>query len=224
MDRICHPQSGPPRDGLLRRAMVVVLVALFSVSPAHAQLPISGMPAVAPMFEARGQALDCLTSAIAHEAGNEPLAGREAVAQVVMNRLRASAYPKTVCGVIFQGSTRRTGCQFTFTCDGALQRPLPKAIRDTARQIATAALDQSLPDRVGGATHYHAYYVAPSWASSLRKVSRIGAHIFYRPPGAQLASPSAPPPVVIADTPVPPPPPAAGPVFSAWGLPLGNAE
>ena len=90
------------------------------------------------------------------------------------------AYPNSVCGVVFQGSSRATGCQFTFPCDGALARmPDPEGWR-RARQVAEAALSGYVMKGVGNATHYHANYVAPYWSPNLLKVATVGAHIFYR--------------------------------------------
>lgn len=137
-------------------------------------------PAVLAGDQAR--AVDCMTAAIAYEAGYEPLAGREAVAQVILNRLREPRFPKTVCGVVFEGSQRRTGCQFTFTCDGSLTRRLRSDVVDAARATAVSVLDGLTPDRVRGATHYHANYVNPYWASTGQVTARIGAHLFYRMP------------------------------------------
>ena len=129
---------------------------------------------------ARAQALECLTSAIYYEAGNESADGQRAVAQVVLNRVRHPAFPASVCGVVYEGSTRATGCQFTFTCDGSLMhRPVP-ALWERARKVAWAALTGSVYAPAGNATHYHANYVVPYWASSLTKSAVVGAHIFYR--------------------------------------------
>ena len=131
----------------------------------------------------RGRALNCLTQAIYYEAGFESAAGRRAVAQVVLNRVRHPAFPKSVCGVVFQGGELAT-CQFSFTCDGALGRsPQPEAWR-RARAVAAEALAGSVETSVGGSTHYHADYVAPYWAPRLAKITQIGAHIFYRWRGA----------------------------------------
>lgn len=127
-----------------------------------------------------GRALDCMTAAVYYEAAYETLEGQRAVAQVVLNRMRHPAYPKTVCGVIFQGAERTTGCQFTFTCDGALARKPDDALWARARKIATEALNGHVMKKVGNATHYHAVYVAPYWSPNLVKVQAIGAHIFYR--------------------------------------------
>jgi hypothetical protein len=132
----------------------------------------------------RDRALTCLTTAIAYEAGYEPVEGQQAVAQVILNRVRNPLYPKSVCGVVFAGSQRTTGCQFTFTCNGAIRRRLPDNVMAAARIVATSVLDGAVPDRIAGATHYHADYVSPFWAPSLVRVTKIGAHIFYRLPSA----------------------------------------
>jgi len=125
-------------------------------------------------------ALTCLTQAIYYEAAYEPLQGRRAVAQVVLNRMRHPSYPNSVCGVVYEGHTRRTGCQFSFTCDGSLLRPpAPGAWRE-AQAIAKAALAGAVEESVGTATHYHADYVLPKWAFTLGKMAKIGQHIFYR--------------------------------------------
>lgn len=128
----------------------------------------------------RNRALRCLTQAVYYEAALEPRAGQEAVAQVVLNRVRDPNFPNTVCGVVFEGAERVTGCQFSFTCDGALgQAPVGWAWK-RAEDVARRALDGHVSERVGTATHYHADYVFPWWAPSLGKIDQIGAHIFYR--------------------------------------------
>jgi hypothetical protein len=142
-------------------------------------------PAASPFHLAAGaesqeRALECLTSAIYYEAGQESLAGQQGVAQVVLNRVRHPAFPASVCGVVYQGSTRATGCQFTFTCDGSLARAPERSAWNRARSVAAAALNGFVQPAVGNATHYHASYVAPYWAPTLAKTAVIGAHIFYR--------------------------------------------
>lgn len=139
-------------------------------------------PFIAPVADvgSYGRALDCLTAAIYYEAGNETSGGKAAVAQVVLNRVRHPAYPRTVCGVVFQGSERATGCQFTFTCDGALARPPSLASWAASRAVALAALNGTVFSPVGTATHYHTDWVAPYWAPKLAKITKIGTHIFYR--------------------------------------------
>ncbi len=128
----------------------------------------------------RARAIDCMAAAVLYEAGDDPL-GQRAVAQVVINRARHPAFPKTICGVVFQGSERSTGCQFTFTCDGALVRHRwADAQWVRARQIATAALSGKVFARVGYATHYHTDWVVPYWQSSLDKIAAVNTHLFFR--------------------------------------------
>lgn len=132
----------------------------------------------------RLRALDCLAQAIYYEAGNESEDGRRAVAQVVLNRVRNPAFPDSVCGVVYQGPLRvGGGCQFTFTCDGSLARAPVGPRWAEARRIAREALAGRAFAPVGLATHYHANYVAPSWAPGLIPLGAIGAHLFYRMPG-----------------------------------------
>jgi spore germination cell wall hydrolase CwlJ-like protein len=128
----------------------------------------------------RIRALECLTAAVYYEAAIEPLDGQRAVAQVVLNRVRHPAYPNTVCGVVFQGAERSTGCQFTFTCDGSLARTPNAGLWRQARQVAEAALAGKVFKPVGWATHYHTNWVVPYWSSSLVKAALVGTHIFYR--------------------------------------------
>lgn len=125
-------------------------------------------------------ALDCLTAAVYYEAGGEGEQGQRAVAQVVLNRVRHPAYPARICEVVYQGSERRTGCQFTFTCDGSLARQPNPARWERAQQFARSALAGAVESSVGLATHYHADFVVPYWASGLDKITAVGAHIFYR--------------------------------------------
>jgi hypothetical protein len=127
-------------------------------------------------------ALRCLTQAVYFEAAYEPIAGRRAVAQVVINRALHPAFPKSICGVVYQGVNRPV-CQFSFTCDGSLnRRPNPTKWQE-AEDVARAALAGYVETSVGHATHYHANYVSPYWAPKLVKIAQLGAHIFYRWPG-----------------------------------------
>ena len=132
----------------------------------------------------RARAQQCLTMAIYYEAASESDAGQRAVAQVVLNRVAHPSYPDTVCGVVFQGSERDTGCQFTFTCDGSLARRPAAMWWDRAAQVARAALAGAVYAPVGLATHYHTVQIHPYWAPSLDHVTTIGAHRFYRWRGA----------------------------------------
>lgn len=153
----------------------------------NASIPVSTLPnpAARPFRLSAGdadrtRAIECLTSAVYYEAASESLDGQRAVAQVVLNRVRHPAYPNSVCGVVFQGSERTTGCQFTFTCDGALARPPHAGLWQQARKIAEAALAGAVYQPVGWATHYHTNWVVPYWSSSLVKAAVVGTHIFYR--------------------------------------------
>jgi hypothetical protein len=183
------PPVPPPlllRDVVPRDAVQINRNIPFAPGPTTAALPFK----VAGDRETIRRAVECLATAIYYEAGAEPLDGQRAVAQVILNRVRHPAFVPSVCGVVYQGSTRTTGCQFSFTCDGS-QRVKPMAsawVR--AHAIATAALTGSVFDPVGHATHFHADYVVPYWATSLAKKKMIGRHIFYGWPsswGAALA-------------------------------------
>jgi spore germination cell wall hydrolase CwlJ-like protein len=153
----------------------------------NATVPFSTAPnpAARPFRFAGGaddlaRATDCLAAAVIYEAGDDSSGGR-AVAQVILNRLRHPAFPKTVCGVVFQGQERSTGCQFTFTCDGALTRWRPSEPGwRRAREVAAMALAGSVDARVGHATHYHTDWVVPYWSSSLDKIAAVGTHLFFR--------------------------------------------
>jgi hypothetical protein len=128
----------------------------------------------------RARALNCMTQAIYYEAAREPVRGQQAVAQVVLNRVRHPAYPKSVCAVVYQGAARPTGCQFTFTCDGALRWAPQAVLWRQAQDVARRSLAGFVDKEVGSATHYHAAYVLPYWAPTLVKMTQVGQHIFYR--------------------------------------------
>ncbi|MBO9709679.1 MAG: cell wall hydrolase [Caulobacter sp.] len=128
----------------------------------------------------RTKALRCMTQAVYYEAGFEPVAGQQAVAQAVLNRVRHPGYPKSICGVIYEGASRSTGCQFSFTCDGSLQRAISPAVWANAEIVARRALAGFVMKDVGTATHYHADYVYPYWAPTLVKLRTVGTHVFYR--------------------------------------------
>jgi Cell Wall Hydrolase len=132
----------------------------------------------------RTRAEQCLTAAVYYEAASEADAGQRAVAQVVLNRVAHPAYPKTVCGVVYQGSERSTGCQFSFTCDGALARRPNRLFWERAAAVARQALAGYVYAPAGLATHYHTLAVHPYWAPSLRYLLTIGAHRFYSFHGA----------------------------------------
>jgi spore germination cell wall hydrolase CwlJ-like protein len=127
----------------------------------------------------RSRAVECLTAAVYYEARSESDQGQRAVAQVVLNRVAHPSYPNTVCGVVYQGSERTTGCQFSFTCDGSLaKRPNPM-FWERARNVAATALAGYVEPSVGLATHYHTIAIHPYWAPSLNHIVTVGAHRFY---------------------------------------------
>lgn len=148
--------------------------AAFATEPARPFLANYGDAASAARAET------CLTEAIYYEGALESERGQRAIAQVVLNRVRHPAYPDTVCGVVFQGQHRTTGCQFTFTCDGARARPPVPNLWRRANLVAKAALGGAVAEEVGLSTHYHADYVAPYWSASLDPSGQIGRHLFYR--------------------------------------------
>jgi spore germination cell wall hydrolase CwlJ-like protein len=124
----------------------------------------------------------CLANAVYFEARGEPVRGQIAVAQVVMNRVFSPFYPKTVCGVVYQNAHRHNACQFTFACDG-----IPDIVTEPdawirATRIARDMLDGKLwMPEVGKSTHYHAYWVHPSWTGEMKRLYKLGVHSFYRP-------------------------------------------
>ena len=189
--------SAPTAPGQVRTlppappAMIDRPIAPAQALKVNSQIPVSESPnpsAKAFVFKgnaaSRAQALDCLASAIYYEAGNQDTDGERAVAQVVLNRVRHPAFPSSICSVVFEGSTKATGCQFTFTCDGSLNRQPDTEGWKRAVEVADAALDGYVFSPVGWATHYHADYVVPYWASTMAKNAVVGAHLFYRWAGA----------------------------------------
>ena len=127
----------------------------------------------------RARARDCLALAGMAEAGGGD-GDQRAVMQVILNRVRHPAFAKTVCGVVFEGSQRPTGCQFSFTCDGSLARRYSDAAWRASRARADEMLAGAIDATVGNATHFHANYVYPWWSDKLDKVAQVGPHIFFR--------------------------------------------
>ncbi len=132
--------------------------------------------------KSRAKAEKCLTEVVYFEARGEAVRGQIAVAQVVLNRAFSGYYPTTVCGVVYQNANRHLSCQFTFACDGIRDVVKEPEMWDRARKIAQASLDGRLwlPE-VGKSTHYHAYWVRPSWVNEMKKMYKYGVHTFYRP-------------------------------------------
>ena len=129
-----------------------------------------------PMDGAR--ALDCLSAAVYYEARGESPAGQAAVAQVVLNRVRSPLYPKSVCGVVYQGAQTRT-CQFSFACNGSMKRPKEPAAWRRSQAVAARALGGFVMAQVGNATNFHVVGLGRIWGGSLQRVAQIGDHVFY---------------------------------------------
>jgi hypothetical protein len=221
---------------------ITIATAILAGQPLNvcAQDATSASP-LADELASHQRALTCLATAIAYEAGHEPVSGQRAVAEVILNRVRNPLFPKSVCGVVFEGSFRRTGCQFSFTCDGSLRRKMSDMVMVSATAVAKAALDGGISQFVAGATHYHADYVSPYWAPSLVRLAQIGRHIFYRMPGARdlgsypgLAANAGEPvitaldPALVKQVPAALDPAQSGPPaplpqrFEPWGLSISN--
>jgi Cell Wall Hydrolase len=127
------------------------------------------------------RAVDCLASTIYYEAGNETVEGQMAVVQVVLNRARHPAYPRSICNVVFQGHERRTGCQFSYTCDGSMARRRPDLTTwERFRALSRSMVNGLVYAPVGTATHYHTDWVLPYWSAKLDKVRAEGTHLFFR--------------------------------------------
>jgi len=124
----------------------------------------------------------CLSEALYFEARGESIVGQVAVAEVILNRVEAKAYPNSVCGVVRQGSGTRNGCQFSFFCDGKAEVIGNRAAFEEVGKVAWVMLQGKPRILTGHATHYHATSVLPRWAKKFVQTARIGDHIFYREP------------------------------------------
>ena len=173
-----RPDLSPPED-----EPVVAMETARKLNAAIPFLAAKLAPAKAFRFAGseidRTRAIDCLALAALAEAGGSD-DGQRAVIQVMLNRVRHPAFPATVCGVVFQGSERVTGCQFSFTCDGSLARSYSEAARALARKRAKDALGGRVFAKVGNATHYHTDWVHPWWSAKLDKIAQVETHLFLR--------------------------------------------
>jgi len=125
--------------------------------------------------------LDCLTQAVYYEARGETDRGQAAVAQVVLNRVKHPAFPKTICAVVFQGAgLGKADCQFSFVCDGSMREPRDDTAWGKAQHIAARALSGAVVAEIGSATHFHATRLGPQWGDGLIKVATVGLHVFYK--------------------------------------------
>jgi hypothetical protein len=188
------------RDGFTRPLLLVMRADPLDEAepPPAAPLPL-GRPETPEEAEGRlarlnirgsrelGRAHRCLAEAIYFESRSESERGQQAVAQVVLNRVRSGRYPADVCGVIYQNARRMNRCQFSYACDGRPERIRDEHAWERASRIADDAIaGRVFLDEIGDSTHYHATYVAPRWRRSLARTEQIGTHIFYRLPGSSI--------------------------------------
>jgi len=124
--------------------------------------------------------VQCLAEAVYYEARSETLSGQRAVAEVVLNRVKSKHFPNNICGVVYEGSARKTGCQFSFTCDGSMDiKPRGKAW-DRSFDVAEYVMSGGHTPMTSYATHYHTTQVSPKWSGTMRMSRRVGSHVFYR--------------------------------------------
>lgn len=178
LERRAAPVDASRSEGLLLRASFGG-----GFNPAAAPFRLNGA-----LDDSRD--LECLTQAVYYEARGETPAGQAAVAQVVLNRARHPAFPKTVCGVVFQGAYRGGVCQFSFACDGSMRRNREPGAWARAQRVAARALSGGVMTQVGNATHFHTINVSPGWGPRLIRVGQVGLHIFYRF-GGRVGAPDA---------------------------------
>jgi len=173
-----NSSSPAPSDGVL----VAVEADPAGLTTVPQLSAADGKPNYAALIDPKDSArqMRCLAEAIYFESRSEPEEGQAAVAQVVLNRVRSGIYPTTVCGVVYQDRNRPFACQFTFACEGKslrIEEPGPWAV--ATRIAGDVVSGANYNPKVGEAVNYHANYVSPFWVGYLRKVDRIGAHIFY---------------------------------------------
>lgn len=190
-ERAMMSHSGNARVGALAKGLRPrardddgVTVASRSVGPEVAAQLSAGrlnMATLDGMPRTTGDAeWQCLATAIYHEARGEPLSGQIAVAEVILNRTESRHYPNTICAVTNQGRGNGRACQFSYACDGRSDAMASAGPRERAQKLARLLID-GLPRSVtDGATHFHATYVAPSWARTMTRTAAIGNHRFYR--------------------------------------------
>ncbi len=139
----------------------------------------------------RSQEYRCLSEAVYYEARSETTSGQKAVAEVVINRVKSKHYPNSICGVVYQGAERTTGCQFSFTCDGSTMREPDGKSWIRSQEIAALTLMNGVKPLTNSSTHYHTVDVNPKWAPHMRFTKQIGYHKFYRFKFREVQTPSA---------------------------------
>jgi hypothetical protein len=180
-----------PVPALTKRVVVVRMMA--PIPDSDEKGPTGSIVADSGSGEASGKArtqseAHCLATAIYFEARGESLRGQRAVAEVILARTRVPGRPKTICGVVYEGSTRASGCQFSFTCDRIPDVVRTRKLWLRAQRVAAQVMRTRGRGKTvsRGATFYHADYVSPSWASRMVKVAQIGQHVFYKPKRGRL--------------------------------------
>ncbi len=169
------PAAAPPAPARLAvRVQAPAATPPAVIPPAPAQVKAASSVALP-----RARDLDCLTRAVYYEARGESAKGQAAVAQVVLNRVRHPAFPKTVCAGVFQGAAK-ADCQFSFVCDGSMHRARDAAAWDRARLVAARALSGVVMVDIGAATSFHASRLGQQWGDGLVRVTQVGLHVFYR--------------------------------------------
>jgi spore germination cell wall hydrolase CwlJ-like protein len=191
VERIVEAAAGALPESALRQGMEPGVQALTKASNPFGQgaTTRAANPFGAPSLDAaqaavaqasRARELECMTQAVYFEARGESARGQAAVATVIMNRVKNPSFPKTVCGVVYQGASHHNGCQFSFACDGMVERVAETTAWSRARQVAARALSGVLLRDVGSATHFHTTDVSPQWGSRMLRVAQVGLHVFYR--------------------------------------------
>jgi spore germination cell wall hydrolase CwlJ-like protein len=194
-ERIAQATRGDFSETMLQREVDSMDPAAQRLARAHDSVNADPAPAAGEAWPSRldsrmpagrtasalenARELDCLTSAVYFEARGESPRGQAAVAQVVMNRVANPAFPKSVCGVVFQGAATH-GCQFSFACDGSMRHSREADAWDRARRVAERALSGVVLADVGRATHFHTTSVSPDWGPQMLRVAQVGLHVFYR--------------------------------------------
>lgn len=190
-ERIAEATAGALSESALRKGLDPSVMALARAHDPVAPAPTPGAVVrlanidpdaalVAQAKPSRARELDCLTQAVYFEARGESARGQAAVATVIMNRVKSPKFPKTVCGVVYQGATHRNGCQFSFACDGLVERVVENLAWTRARQVAARTLSGVVLRDIGSATHFHTTSVSPDWGSSMLRTAQVGLHVFYR--------------------------------------------
>jgi len=171
-------QHALARQGSLQASPLSALASRLNPALLHAAVLQSPAPFRLANPADTASDLNCLTAAVYYEARGESREGQAAVAQVVLNRVRNPAFPKTVCGVVYQGTGGRS-CQFSFACDGQTGARHEAGAWDRARDVAGRALGGYVMSTVGGATHFHVASLGAIWNGSMFKVAQVGQHVFY---------------------------------------------